>query len=90
MMECFSAKSVPILQFRILALRGEFHPHTSSKVQNVKRRAPSSQMSTLKKNIWLEMLINFKEVLKYTFRDGGHRVIIEEKCSWIFKLVPKS
>ena len=30
MKECFSAKSVPILQFNILALRGEFHPHTSS------------------------------------------------------------
>ena len=29
----FSAKSVPILQFNVLALRGEFHPHTSSYFQ---------------------------------------------------------
>ena len=28
--ECPSAKSVAILQFNNLALRGEFHPHTSS------------------------------------------------------------
>ena len=32
--ECFSAKSVPILQFDILALRGEFHPLTSGFLKN--------------------------------------------------------